>query len=157
MNQKTNNTLYAIDPRLSGSKQPYQQANQNDFKTIGAPGEQRLGSGRGGVVTNDVNDQVQAYANNAIGVSGALRNKLQKLRHPSSNRRPPPIGNTMVENSMIGEALNSSTSVHTAAFDQVHVLRDQNIQLKNKMAQLNVALDKAVTENQHVARTSRQP
>ena len=57
----------------------------------------------------------------------------------------------------MGAALNSSTSVHTANFDQVQVLREQNVQLKNKMAQLNVALDKAVADNQNAARTSRQP
>ena len=109
------NVFYDLDPRLSGSKQPYQRDERDQFKTIGSPGEQRVGSGISGTVTNDVSDQVQAYASNAIGVSGAMRNKLQKLRHPSSNRRPPPA-NTMMDSSM-GAALNSSTSVHTANFD----------------------------------------
>ena len=39
------------------------------------------------------------------------------------------------------QTLNASTSSHAKNFDQMQDLKEQNQQLKSKMAQLNLALD----------------
>ena len=113
-------------------------------------------------VVNDQAERIQAYTNSSIGAeaNNFVQKRLQKLRHPSSSRRPPTnnsinpptavTANSSINrasNDPIGASLNPSGSQHARNFDQMQGLREQNQQLKSKMAQLNLALDSVMREN----------
>lgn len=55
------------------------------------------------------------------------------------------------------QTLNASTSSHAKNFDQMQDLKEQNQQLKSKMAQLNLALDTIVKDGQSTGRAGRLP
>ena len=137
----TDRNLCCLDPRLSGSKLKDQRVDLNDFKTADAnanSGERRSSLG-GASAVNEQAERIQAYTNNAMGVGNAMRAKLQKLRHPSSQRRPPAdssllLGNTSSARNGAEPQLGSSNSQHASNFDHVQELRAQNMQLKSKMA-----------------------
>ena len=104
-------SLATTDPRLSGSKL-MQEISRNDYKT---GGDERVSDRRSSIGVDAQHERIQAYTNNSLALNmSGVRNKLQKLRHPSTSRQNGPPGLPMSALNTSGgageSALNTSTS-----------------------------------------------